>query len=107
MGKDSGQDKIGLYGYQKGVNTFGLMEDGTAFFGAKSGGGQIIINGKSGRIEGGDGGDSATGMTITFADLNPDKNTDAIKIGGGVFKVSYDGTLNATSAEIEGTIYAK
>ncbi len=107
MGKDSGQDKIGLYGYQKGVNTFGLMEDGTAFFGTKSGGGQIIINGKSGHIEGGDGGDSATGMTITFADLNPGKNTDAIKIGGGVFKVSYDGTLNATSAEIEGTIYAK
>ena len=107
MGKDSGQDKIGLYGYQKGVNTFGLLEDGTAFFGAKSGGGQIIINGKSGRIEGGGGGDSTTGMTITFADLNPGKNTDAIKIGGGVFKVSYDGTLNATSAEIEGTIYAK
>lgn len=107
MGKDSGQDKIGLYGYQKGVNTFGLMEDGTAFFGAKSGGGQIIVNGKSGRIEGGGGGDSSIGMTITFADLNPGKNTDAIKIGGGVFKVSYDGTLNATSAEIEGTIYAK
>lgn len=107
MGKDSGQDKIGLYGYQKGVNTFGLMEDGTAFFGAKSGGGQIIINGKSGHIEGGGGGDSPIGMTIVFADLNPGKNTDAIKIGGGVFKVSYDGTLNATSAEIEGTIYAK
>jgi len=39
MGKDSGQDKIGLYGYQAGVNTFGLMQDGKAFFGAKSGGG--------------------------------------------------------------------
>ena len=113
MGKDSGQidengkAQIGLYGYQKGVNTFGLIEDGTAFFGAKSGGGQIIINGKSGRIEGGGGGDSTTGMTITFADFKPGEKTDAIKIGGGVFKVSYDGTLNATSAEIEGTIYAK
>lgn len=107
MGKDSGQDKIGLYGYQKGVNTFGLMEDGIAFFGAKSGGGQIIINGRSGYIEGGGGGGSSTGMTITFADFNPGGSTDAIKIGGGVFKVSYDGTLNATSAEIEGTIYAK
>ena len=106
MGKDSGQDKIGLYGYQKGVNTFGLMEDGIAFFGAKSGGGQIIVNGRSGYIEGGGGGGS-TGMTITFADFNPGGSTDAIKIGGGVFKVSYDGTLNATSAEIEGTIYAK
>lgn len=107
MGKDSGQDKIGLYGYQKGVNTFGLMEDGIAFFGAKSGGGQIIVNGRSGYIEGGGGGGSSTGMTITFADFNPGGSTDAIKIGGGVFKVSYDGTLNATSAEIEGTIYAK
>ena len=112
MGKDSGQDKIGLYGYQGGLNTFGLMDDGQAFFGAKSGGGQIIINGRSGRIEGGGdkdnhGGDATTGMTITFANLNPGKNTDAIKIGGGVFKVSYDGTLNATSAEIKGTIYAE
>lgn len=113
MGKDSGQiDKngkaqIGLYGYQKGVNTFGLIEDGTAFFGAKSGGGQIIVNGKSGRIEGGGGGDSATGMTITFADLNPGKNTDAIKIGGGVFEVTYNGALKATSATIEGQIFAQ
>lgn len=31
MGKDSVQDKIGLYGYKAGVNTFGLMENGTAF----------------------------------------------------------------------------
>ena len=53
MGKDSGQDKVGLYGYQEGVNTFGLMEDGIAFFGASSGGGRIKINGKSGFIKGG------------------------------------------------------
>lgn len=106
MGKDSGQDQIGLYGYQAGVNVFGLMEDGTAFFGAMSGGGRIDINGKSGSISGGGGGDNSIGMTINLADLNPDKETDAIKVGGGVFKVTYDGALSATSATIEGTIYA-
>lgn len=107
MGKDSGQDKVGLYGYQEGVNTFGLMEDGTAFFGASSGGGRIEINGKSGSIKGGGGGNNSTGMTINFADLNPGNNTTAIKIGGGVFEVTYNGTLKATSATIEGQIFAQ
>jgi hypothetical protein len=82
------------------------MEDGTAFFGAMSGGGRIDINGKSGSISGGGGGDNSIGMTINLADLNPGKGTDAIKVGGGVFKVTYDGALLATSATIEGTIYA-
>ena len=107
MGKDSGQDKVGLYGYQEGVNTFGLMEDGTAFFGASSGGGRIEINGKSGSIKGGGGGNNSTGMTINFADLNPGNNTTAIKIGGGIFEVTYNGTLKATSATIEGQIFAQ
>lgn len=107
MGKDSGQDKVGLYGYQEGVNTFGLMEDGIAFFGASSGGGRIEINGKSGSIKGGGGGNNSTGMTINFADLNPGNNTTAIKIGGGVFEVTYNGALKATSATIEGQIFAQ
>lgn len=107
MGKDSGQAKVGLYGYQEGVNTFGLMEDGTAFFGASSGGGRIEINGKSGSIKGGGGGNNSAGMTINFADLNPGNNTTAIKIGGGVFEVTYNGTLKATSATIEGQIFAQ
>lgn len=107
MGKDSGQNLIGLYGYQAGVNTFGLMQDGRAFFGAKSGGGQIEINGKDATIQGGNGGDNTTGMTITLANLNPGKATSAIKVGNGVFEVKYDGSVTATSATIEGTIYAK
>lgn len=107
MGKDSAQDKIGLYGYQAGLNTFGLMEDGTAFFGAKSGGGQIVIDGRKATISGGNGGDSSTGMTITLADLNPGKKTNAIKVGAGVFTVTYDGALTATSADILGKIYAQ
>lgn len=107
MGKDSGQNKVGLYGYQAGVNTFGLMEDGIAFFGASSGGGRIEINGKSGSIIGGGGGNNSTGMTINFANFNPGKKTTAIKIGGGVFEVTYDGALKATSATIEGQIFAQ
>lgn len=112
MGKDSIQDKIGLYGYKSGVNTFGLMEDGIAYFGAKSGGGQIVIDGTSARIYGGgnqaqQGGDASNGMTITLADLRAAGTTNAIKIGGGVFTVNYNGSLTATSATIDGVIYAR
>ena len=46
-------------------------------------------------------------MTINFANLNPGKKTTAIKIGGGVFEVTYDGALKATSATIEGQIFAQ
>ena len=117
MGKDSVNKKIGLYGYKSGLNTFGLMEDGIAYFGAKSGGGQIVIDGTTAQIYGGGnspagsgkgdvGGDAANGMTITLADLNADGNTEAIKIGGGVFTVDYNGALSATSANISGVIYA-
>lgn len=112
MGKDSIQDKIGLYGYKSGVNTFGLMEDGIAYFGAKSGGGQIVIDGTSARIYGGgnqaqQGGDASNGMTITLADLRAAGTTNAIKIGGGVFTVNYNGALTATSATIDGVIYTR
>lgn len=120
MGKDTARDKIGLYGYQKGVNTFGLMEDGIAYFGAKSGGGQIIIDGKEAHIYGGGqnpagsgkptvGGDAANGMSIYLANLNPSNpdRQEAIKIGAGVFKVMYNGALTATSADITGKIYAQ
>ena len=106
MGKDSGQDKIGLYGYQSGVNTFGLMQDGAAFFGAKSGGGQIIIDGTSATLSGGGGGNSSIGMTITLADLNPGGNTYAIQVGADKFGVTYSGVMSAIDAEISGVIYA-
>ena len=118
MGKDTLNDKIGLYGYQAGVNTFGLMENGIAYFGAKSGGGQIMIDGTTAEIYGGGnypagsgqqqvGGDAPNGMTITLADLRAAGTTNAIKIGGGVFTVNYNGSLTATSATIDGVIYAR
>lgn len=121
MGKDSGQDQIGLYGYQKGVNTFGLMEDGTAFFGAKSDGGQIYIDGKWAVISGGDVKvnkkgkiePATNGMYLHLADKEVEGTTKAIGIGlvsdtkEENFYVTYDGKLKATEAEIEGVIYAK
>ena len=113
MGKDKGQQLIGLYGYQAGINTFGLLQNGKAFFGAATGGGRIEIDGTSGTIYGGGdgtnvGGNAANGMTIALANLNPanpDKAT-AIKIGAGVFEVKYNGALTASSADITGTVYA-
>lgn len=118
MGKDKTQDMIGLYGYDSGVNTFGLMKNGKAFFGAKSGGGQIVIDGNNATIYGGGqypagsgrpqvGGDAENGMTITLANLGADKTINAIKIGAGIFQVKYDGSLIASAAAITGTIRAK
>lgn len=106
MGKDSGQDLIGLYGYERGECSFGLMQNGYAFFGKKSGGCQITIDGDNGTIQGGQGGESANGMTLTLVNTgNPDRQ-DAIKIGAGRFTVYYNGKMEATEADISGAIYA-
>lgn len=77
---DVSENKTGLYGYQSGINTFGLMEDGKAFFGAKSGGGQIVVDGRYAIIYGGDvkinesSGNritpAANGMYLVLADRN-------------------------------------
>lgn len=54
----------GLYGYQNGIQTFSLTEDGKAKFGA-SGSGQIQIDGKTGFIQSGNYAmDNKTGMKI-------------------------------------------
>lgn len=95
MGKDSSQNKIGLYGYQNGISTFGLMQDGKAYFGA-AGKGRIEIDGNNATIEGGGGGSSSTGMTIDL--YGQTASSDAIKIGNGKFLVKYDGTVTAEGA---------
>ncbi len=129
MGKDSGQDKIGLYGYQAGLNTFGIMQNGKAYFGAKSGGGQIVIDGRYATIFGGNVtlnestgkiSPAANGMYIRLADKNPGSSTKAIGIGLATnldesgnsrteenFYVTYDGKVRATEANIHGNIYAE
>lgn len=76
MGQDTGQTKIGLYGYQSGINTFGLKADGSAYFGTANN--QITIN-PDGKIN--------------FAI----KNNDNI-----VFSVTNEGELTATSGVIGG-----
>jgi len=47
---------VGLYGYQEGYASFGLMENGTAFFGRADRGGRIIIDGYNAVIYGGGNG---------------------------------------------------
>lgn len=97
---------IGLYGYNSGQNTFGLQANGKAYFG--TGNGRIVIDGSTGEatISGGDGGNSASGMTITLNNASGSADTQAIRIGNGNFYVTYGGQLNATGAVINGTITA-
>lgn len=47
----------GLFGYQCGYSSFGLLENGTAFFGRKDRGGRIIIDGYNATIYGGANGE--------------------------------------------------
>jgi hypothetical protein len=69
---------MGVYGYQDGIGSFGIMENGTAFFGRADRGGRIIIDGFNATIYGGANGillDPTIGdpmwnnMRITFVDL--------------------------------------
>lgn len=58
----------GLYGYQKGIETFSLQETGEATIGS-SGAGQIKINGNSGTIKSGNyDNDGEDGMMINLKD---------------------------------------
>lgn len=98
MGKDSGQQKIGLYGYENGINTFGLMQNGKAYFGA-SGNGRINIDGTSAVIYGGLNKNGSNSMTITLNTNGLSSSTKAIDIKGdnskSIFNVDYKGNLYA------------
>ena len=106
---DSSVALTGLYGYQNGIQTFSLTEDGKAKFGA-SGSGQIQIDGKSGIIQSGNYViDNNTGMKIDLTDGKIDaynfkltsskitinsaedvKNYFTIKGSGKIKTISYD-----------------
>lgn len=102
MGKDSTQDKTGLYGYKDGINTFALTEDGKASFGTK---GQITIDGERAQITGKSSGtDDGQYMTINL--VNMGNGTYAIQIGGDKFLVDYEGNLKCINADVAGTITA-
>lgn len=97
----------GLYGYQNGIQTFSLTEDGRAKFGA-SGNGQIQIDGNRGIIQSGNYAmDNKTGMLIELEkghidaynfELNSkyvsiDSNEDA----NNYFTVRGSGTISSTT----------
>lgn len=79
----------GLFGYQEGVASFGLLENGTAFFGRADRGARIIIDGNNAVIYGGINGEFTdpeigdpmwNGMRLTLADLTG--ATGAPEVGG-------------------------
>ena len=114
MGKDTAQSLIGLYGYQAGVNTFGLRQDGVAYFG-RSGLGRIIVNGTSATIYGGACSPTningtpvpaANGMIIRLSNTSETGSTHAINIGNSKFYVAYNGVMHCTGAQVNGRIEA-
>lgn len=81
----------GLFGYQDGVKSFALMENGTAFFGRADRGGRIIIDGANATIYGGGNGvmDSpAIGdpmwntMRLTLSDLQHTTSGNSTNVTG-------------------------
>lgn len=103
MGKDTAQKQIGLYGYDKGITSFGLMSNGTAFFGAE-GKGRITIDGNSALIYGGLSKGQANSMVLTLANTDLKSSTKAIEIkdskGRRAFSVNYAGEMFANLGEI-------
>lgn len=97
MGKDSSLGTTGLFGYQNGVNTFGLTEEGKAYFG-KTGKGRIEFDGDATTIK---GVSQNKNMTLT---LTADNDTDnAIEVANAnTFSVKYNGEMKATAGEIGG-----
>lgn len=113
MGMDTSQKTEGLYGYQKGVNTFGIKADGKMYLGRTIETGRIDFNGDSGQIWGGGGGGHPTGMTIqltNYVDDSGDPIEDqktrnevkAIHIGDEKFYVTYDGHMSSVYGDIGG-----
>lgn len=77
----------GLFGYQNGHASFGLLENGTAFFGRSDRGGRIIIDGYNATIYGGANGVFESPeigdpmwntMRLTFVDLTHAANGDKL-----------------------------
>ena len=113
MGMDTSQKTEGLYGYQKGVNTFGIKADGKMYLGRTIETGRIDFNGDSGQIWGGGGGGHPTGMTIQLTNYvddggDPIEDQDtrnkvkAIHIGDEKFYVTYDGHMSSVYGDIGG-----
>lgn len=93
----------GLFGYQDGVSSFGIMENGTGFFGRADRGGRIIFDGSNATMYGGGNGflgspkigDSMWNtMRLSFVDLThpTSKNYTSIKgAHGQLINQGFDG----------------
>lgn len=106
----------GLYGYQDGVISFGIMENGTAFFGRADRGGRIVIDGYNAQIYGGLAGeatndidgsrdmDMTNRMRLSFIDF--DNIAWNEHIGNTDDNEKEKGTLkeHGGSIEVDGTI---
>lgn len=108
----------GIYGFQKGVASFGFRDDGTAFIG-KPGAGRLEFNGDSSRITSNRMENNLGGMMLDFDDglikmINPNNATltGTIKLDakatttpftiGGNFKVNWDGSIEAHNGKFYG-----
>lgn len=95
----------GLFGYQDGYSSFGLLENGTAFFGRADRGGRIIIDGYNATIYGGANGVFSSpkigdpmwnNMRITLVDLSH-ATSKATNTGEGFERV--DDGMDTTNKE--------
>lgn len=113
----------GIYGFQKGIASFGFRDDGTAFIG-KPGAGRLEFNGDKSIIESNAFASGLGGLSLDFDKgliemYEPEKKHDKKKsiildasatshplTIGEYFKVNWDGSLQATNGHFSGTIYA-
>jgi hypothetical protein len=113
----------GIYGFQKGIASFGFRDDGTAFIG-KPGAGRLEFNGDKSIIESNAFVSGLGGLSLDFDKgliemYEPEKKHDKKKsiildasatsyplTIGEYFKVKWDGSLEATNGHFSGTIYA-
>lgn len=113
-------EHTGIYGFQKGIASFGFRDDGTAFIG-KPGAGRLEFNGDSSRITSNRMENNLGGMLLDFDDgliemINPNNATKSgtIKIDatatktpftiGENFKVDWDGSIEAHNGKFYGHI---
>ena len=111
-------EHTGIYGFQKGIASFGFRDDGTAFIG-KPGAGRLEFNGDSSRITSNRMENNLGGMMLDFDDgliemVNPDNATlsGTIKLDatakttpftiGENFKVNWDGSIEAHNGKFYG-----
>ena len=81
---EAGLGKTGLFGFNKGKQSFAFKDDGTAFIGI-DGEGRIEFNGSKGTIES-SGYDTGNGISINLSD----STIEAKKLQSTIFKLSKD-----------------